>query len=107
MAAVRPAPCRRPRGLASCVSPSSIGLRSAGRERVAGVPRQLPPPRLGLGEVFDGVDAVLPADAAVAGAAERNMRRDNAVGVDPDRAGPQLGGPPVRTGDVLGPPRRG
>src|SRR5271166_7053782 len=76
---------------------------SAEREWVAGGPGQLDPHRLGLGEVLHGVDAVLATDAAVAHAAERNMRGDNAIRVDPYRPGPQLRGHPVRPVDVIGP----
>ena len=52
-------------------------------------------------------DAVLPAQARGAVAAERHARRDHPVGVDPDRSGPEPGRDPVRAVHVLGPDRAG
>src|ERR1700740_1284601 len=62
-------------------------MGSAEGERIAGLPAELDPDGLGLGEVLDGLDAVLAADAARTHAAERDAGGDGAVGVDPDGAG--------------------
>ena len=63
--------------------------RSAQGERVARTAGQLDPDRLVLGVLVDGIDAVLATDPRQAVAAERDARGDDAVGVDPDRAGAQ------------------
>ena len=69
----------------------------------SGAAGELDPDRLGLGVLVHGLDAVLPAEAGKTVPAERHVRADHPVGVDPHRAGAQRVRHPVAAVDVLGP----
>src|SRR5262245_52454046 len=60
---------------------------SADRERIARSACELDPDRFRLRELADCIETALAADAARAEAAERYVRGDDAVGVDPHGAG--------------------
>src|SRR6476469_4634635 len=59
---------------------------SAYRERVACRARQFDPHGLRFGELTNRIEAALAADPARTEAAERRVRRDDAIGRDPDGA---------------------
>src|SRR5580658_2879999 len=94
-------------GLRSRVVMSLSPRGSAELEGIPGRAGQLDPYGLVLGVFVERVDAVLAAEPAVAEPAEGHVRREHAVGVDPDGPGAQLGSDPVRPVHVLGPHRSG
>jgi hypothetical protein len=74
-------------------------LATIGRRRPGSQPGGVPDGRddgLGLEVVAEGVDALLPADAAHLVAAERDARVEHVVAVHPHRAHPQRPGQRVR-----------
>src|SRR6478735_3018227 len=97
------------RGLTSTIvtslSTQTLWIALAELEGVAGLAGELHPHGLDLGVLVEGVGAVLPAEPALAEAAERRVGAEHAVGVDPDRARVQLGGHAVRPLHVARPHR--
>src|SRR5215469_10779322 len=82
-----------------------VGLSQG--EGVAGAAGEFDPDRFVLEVFVNCGEAVLPAEPRGSVAAKGHARRDDPVGVDPYRAGAQLGRYPVGAVDVLGPHRAG
>src|SRR5215467_12874359 len=82
-----------------------VGLSQG--EGVAGAAGEFDPDRFVLEVFVDRGEAVLPAEPRGSVAAKGHAGSDDPVGIDPYRAGAQLGRHPVGAVDVLGPHRAG